>query len=164
MGTAVSVNFPTFTLTPACNVVPTYTCLSIVADNSFPYPSGGLFSDSQYYPLSVLTSGLNGVSECNTITNKYNADIKIANPSINTLDAFITSDGDYGIQVSVSVSTPPMTNSDFKFVLRVVNPCLYTSFVSNLNFVLNTLTVPIVPNIQTTALVAASVTFLPFYD
>ena len=57
-----------------------------------------------------------------------------------------------------------MTNSDFKFVLRVVNPCLYTSFVSNLNFVLNTLTVPIVPNIQTTALVAASVTFLPFYD
>ena len=88
---------------------------------------------------------MNGVTECNTATNKYNANIKIANPTINTLDAFLNSDGDYGIQVSVSVTTPHMTNSDFKFVLRVVNPCLYTSFNTNLDNVLNTLIGPTVP-------------------
>ena len=88
---------------------------------------------------------MNGVTECNTATNKYNANIKIANPTLNTLDAFLNSDGDYGIQVSVSVTTPPMTNSDFKFVLRVVNPCLYTSFNTNLDNVFNTLIGPTVP-------------------
>ena len=61
------------------------------------------------------------------------------------MDAFVNSDGDYGIQVSVSVTTPPMINSDFKFVLRVVNPCIYTSFNTKDDNVLNTLIGPTVP-------------------
>jgi len=40
---------------------------------------------------------LTGVAECNTATNTYNVDIKIANPTINTLNSFVNSEGDYGI-------------------------------------------------------------------
>ena len=57
-----------------------------------------------------------------------------------------------------------MVNKNFYFILRVVNPCIYTRFASNSNYDLNQLIVPTVPVIITTVLIGASTTFLPFYD
>jgi len=58
-----------------------------------------------------------------------------------------------------------MSNNGFVFVLRVTNPCKYSSFTSNTDYSLNTL-IPdsTIAEISTTVFVSASMTFSAFFD
>ena len=158
----LSVAFPTFTQTPLCGHPLTYTEVRTATSASTTYysSSGQTYLDADANPTDM--TNLDTIVTFDTTNELYTTTF---DTSIASLDSH-QYQGDYAINIQATTNGAPieLSNSDYGFILRIHNPCKYSSFTSSSSYTTNTQTAATITQISTTVLIPATTTFTEFTD